>query len=173
MKGIVLDTLTTPVLLLCICILIICSAYFSAAEIGLMSLNRYRLRHLIKKRHKQAVRVGRMLERPDRLLGVILIGNTCANIYASAVVTKLSERVWGDWGLIFGPIVLTIVLLIFGEIGPKTVAALYPQKVAFAVSRSLNIIQRLFYPLVWLANGFTNSLLTFVGIKYIRIEAKI
>ncbi len=141
------------------------SAYFSAAEIGLMSLNRYRLRHLMKKKHKTALRVGRMLERPDRLLGVILIGNTCANIYASAVVTKLSERFWGDWGLVFGPIALTLVLLIFGEIGPKTVAALYPQKVAFTVSRSLNFIQKILYPLVWMANGVTNAILKLIGVK--------
>lgn len=145
--------------------LILLSAFFSGSEIGMMSLNRYRLRTLVRKKVRGAIRVDRLLKRPDRLLSVILIGNTFANILASAVATVLAVRWFGDMGVAIATVVLTLIILIFAEIAPKTVAALYPQRVAWFVSLPLNLLLRVFSPFVWLANGSAGLLLRLFGIK--------
>lgn len=129
-----------------------------------MSLNRYRLRHLARKGRPAAVRVLQLLTRPDRLLGVILIGNTFANIFASAVATILAAHFFGDFGIFIATIVLTFVVLIFGETAPKTLAALYPERVAFPASVILNILLKVFYPFVWLVNIIANTILRLFGI---------
>lgn len=147
------------VLFIILVILIVISGFFSGSETGMMSLNRYRLRHMARKKHKSASRVEKLLRRPDRLLGVILIGNTFANILASAVATVIAVRLYGDIGVIIGSILLTLVILIFSEITPKTIAAIYPEKIAFFSSYLLNGLLKLLYPLVWTANMITNNLL--------------
>lgn len=152
------------VLIFLLLFLIIASGFFSGSEIGMMSLNRYRLRHWVRKKIKRAMRVQQLLERPDRLLGVILIGNTFANILASAVATILAVRLMGDIGIAVSTIALTLVVLIFSEMAPKTVAAMYPEKVAFMVSLPLLILQKLFAPLVWLTSKVANAFLRLFGI---------
>ncbi len=107
-------------------ILLILAAFFAAAETGLMAVNRYRLRHQARMKKRYAMRLLRLLKRPDRLLGAILIGSTFANMFASSLVTLLAFHFWGDRGALFAAICLTIVVLIFAEIMPKTVAAIYP-----------------------------------------------
>lgn len=133
--------------------LIIVSAFFSGSEIGMMSLNRYQLRHLARKKHRAALRVQNLLRHPDRLLSVVLIGNTFANILASAVMTIICVHLTGELGVFIGTILLTLVILIFSEIAPKTVAALYPLRTAFLVALPLNFLSKIFSPLVWFANG--------------------
>lgn len=145
--------------------LILMSAFFSGSETGLMSLNRYRLRHLVGAGDKKAKRVNKLLERPDRLLGMILIGNTFANIMASSLATILFVKVLGDLGVFIATILLTFIILIFAEIAPKTVAALFPQKIAFLVSVPLTLLQKILYPVIWLINGIVNSFLKLFGIK--------
>lgn len=145
--------------------LIVLSAFFSGSEIGMMSLNRYRLRHLAKQKNRSAQRVSQLLIRPDRLLGVILIGNTFANIFAASLATLISVRLFGDIGVAIGTIVLTLIILIFAEVAPKTVAALYPQRVAFLASWPLRILLFLLSPLVWLTNTVANGLLRLLQIK--------
>lgn len=145
--------------------LILLSAFFSSSEIGLMSLNRYRLKHLVKKNNRQAIRVNQMLARPDRLLGVILIGNTFANIIASTLATLIGQRLYGDAGVAAATILLTLVILIISEMTPKTLAALYPQRVAFATSWLLQVISVLFSPLVKLATWTANGILRLFGIS--------
>ncbi len=145
--------------------LLMVSAFFSASETALMALNRYRLRHLAKKQHCAAMRVNHLLRRTDRLLGMILIGNTFANIVASSVATILAVHYWGDYGVFIASLGLTLIVLIFAEIMPKTIAALHSQLIAFAVSLPLSICMKVFYPMIWLANGLANSLLALVGIK--------
>ena len=115
----------TSFLFLTLLILLLVSAYFSGSETAMMSINRYRLRHLAKQKKQAALRVSRLLSRTDRLLGMILIGNTFANIFASAVATVLAVRLWGDYGVAIASVTLTIIVLIFSEIIPKTVAAIY------------------------------------------------
>ena len=157
-----LSILTLVFLLL---ILVFLSAFFSGSEIGMMSLNRYRLRHLVKKKHKQAIRVNKLLARPDRLLSVILIGNTVANILASMLATLVGQRLYGDLGVAVAAMVVTLIILVFAELTPKTLAALHPQQVAFLSSLPLLILQKVFAPLVHLISWITNGILRLFGIS--------
>jgi len=97
------DTIPTQTLLLTLLVLLLISAFFSAAETGIMSLNRYKLRHKAKQQHRGALRVEKMLQRPDRLLGLILIGNNMVNIFASSIGTLLAIRAFGDYGIAVAP----------------------------------------------------------------------
>ncbi|MFZ2322012.1 MAG: CNNM domain-containing protein, partial [Pseudomonas sp.] len=144
--------------------LLACSAFFSSAETGILSLNRYRLRHLAKEGHRGAKRVSALLSRPDRLLGAILIGNNFVNILASAIATVLAIQLWGDAGIAIATVGLTLLLLIFGEITPKTLAALRPEAVAYPLSLPLSVVLKLFYPLVLLLGWISNGLLRLLGI---------
>jgi Mg2+/Co2+ transporter CorB len=129
----------------------------------MMSLNRYRLRHLQKNHHRGARRAARLLERPDRLIGLILIGNNLVNIFASAIATVIAIRLWGNAGIFIATILLTLVILIFAEITPKTIAALHPEKIAFPASLILTPLLKLMFPVVLLVNGVTNGLLRMLG----------
>ncbi|MDZ4335731.1 MAG: HlyC/CorC family transporter [Pseudomonas sp.] len=144
--------------------LLLCSAFFSSSETGILSLNRYRLKHLTKEGHRGAKRVSALLSRPDRLLGTILIGNNFVNILASAIATVLAIKLWGEAGIAIATIGLTLALLIFGEITPKTLAALHPERVAYPFSLPLLVLLKLFYPLVVLLGWITNGLLRLLGI---------
>ena len=130
-----------------------------------MALNKYRLKHLIKQNNRSAKRADKLLKRPDRLLGVILIGNNFVNILAAALTTILCLRLFGDSGVLIGSIVLTMIVLIFAEVTPKTFAANYSEKVALPSSIILKFLQKLLYPLVWIVNFFSNSLLKMFGVK--------
>jgi Mg2+/Co2+ transporter CorB len=144
--------------------LIFLSGFFSSAETGMMSLNRYRLKHLLNNNHRGAKRASKLLERPDRLIGLILIGNNLVNILASAIATVIAIRLWGTSGIFIATITLTLVILIFAEITPKTIAALHPEKVAFPASFILLPLLKIMLPLVWLINRVTNGLLRLLGV---------
>lgn len=146
--------------------LVLISAFFSSAETGLMALNRYRLRHMAREGNKVAKLILDLLKRPDRLLGVILIGNTCANIIASSIATIIGMEFFGEFGVVIATVLLTFVILIFAEIAPKTVAATYPQALAFFCAWPLSLILKLLYPLVWSANFIANNFLKLFGFKY-------
>jgi Mg2+/Co2+ transporter CorB len=130
----------------------------------MMSLNRYRLKHLRKNKHRGARRASKLLQRPDRLIGLILIGNNLVNILASAIATVIAIRLWGDAGILIATAGLTLVILIFAEITPKTIAALHPEEVAFPASLILLPLMKIMYPLVWLVNAITNGLLRLLGV---------
>ncbi|MGO2321160.1 HlyC/CorC family transporter [Vibrio casei] len=157
--------ISTGLLFALLAILILISAYFSSSETGMMSLNRYRLRHLANQGHKGAKRVEKLLERPDRLIGLILIGNNLVNILASAIATIIGMRLYGDYGVAIATGVLTLVILVFAEITPKTLAALYPEKVSYASSILLRLLMKAMAPLVIMVNLITNGLLRLLGIK--------
>lgn len=152
-------------------ILIFISAYFSSSETGMMSLNRYRLRHLEKQKHKGAMRVSKLLSRPDRLIGLILIGNNLVNIAASAIATIIALRISNemgisaDVGVLTATIILTLVILIFAEVTPKTLAALYPEKIAFPSSILLSLLLKVMLPFVVTVNWITNGILMLLGIN--------
>ncbi len=129
----------------------------------MMSLNRYRLKHLQNNKHRGATRAGKLLERPDRLIGLILIGNNLVNIFASAIATVIAIRLWGDAGIFIATFALTLVILIFAEITPKTIAALHPEKIAFPASLILLPLLKILYPLVAAVNWITNGLLRMFG----------
>lgn len=145
--------------------LIILSGFFSSSETGMMSLNRYRLKHMAKTGHKGARRAQSLLNRTDQLIGVILIGNNFVNIFASAIATVIAIRVWGDAGIAVATVLLTIVILIFAEVTPKTLAALFPEKIAFPASYVLGPLLKTLYPLVWSVNLFTGLILKVLGIS--------
>ena len=129
-----MDDISTSMLLVILVVLIALSAYFSGSETGMMSINRYRLRHLVQNNHHGARRVQFLLERPDRLIGLILIGNNLVNIAASSIATILCIRWFGDAGIVIATLALTLIILIFAEVTPKTIAALHPERIAFPSS---------------------------------------
>ena len=131
----------------------------------MMSLNRYRLRHLEKQKHKGAKRVSKLLNRPDRLIGLILIGNNLVNVFASLVAGVIFSRLFGDAGIVYAGLVLTLIILIFAEVTPKTLAALYPEKVAFPSSIILSLLLKLLFPLVIAVNWITNGFLRVLGLS--------
>jgi Mg2+/Co2+ transporter CorB len=151
-------------------ILIIFSGFFSSSETGLMALNRYRMRHLANNGHLGARTAQRLLRKPERLIGLILLGNNLVNILAASIGTVIGIRLFGDNGVWIASLVLTIVLLIFAEVAPKTVAALNPERIAFPASFVLAFLMKVFYPVVWLVNGITHLLLKPFGIQ-VRTEA--
>lgn len=130
----------------------------------MMALNRYRLRHLEKKGHKGAKRAASLLRRPDRLIGVILIGNNLVNTFATALTTIIALRLYGEVGVWYATLILTIVILIFSEITPKTIAALHPEKVAFPFSLILQPLLKVLYPAVWSVNAISNRLARLFGV---------
>ncbi|KTD27103.1 MULTISPECIES: HlyC/CorC family transporter [Legionella] len=150
--------------------LILLSGFFAGSEIGMMSLNRYRLRYLVKKNNKQAIRVNQMLARPDKLLSVVLIGNTLANIVASTIATLIGHRLYGEVGVAIATLFLTVIILVFSEMAPKTLAALYPQQVAFATSLPLKVMQNLLAPIVQIISWITNGILWLFGISVDKVQ---
>lgn len=145
--------------------LILLSGFFSAAETGLMAINRYRLRHKARMQKHSAMLILKLLKRPDRLLGMILIGNCVANIFASSIATLLAIHFMGTDGVILFAAVLTLIILVFAEVAPKTVAALYSEKVARMVAYPVFILLKLFYPLVWFVNTLSNGILYLLHVK--------
>ncbi len=147
--------------------LVLLSAFFSCSETAMMALNRYRLRHQARKGNLTAKRVVKLLDRPDRLLGIVLLGNTFANVMASSVVTMLTLHYFkaDELSLLMATLMLTFVLLIFAETAPKTFAVLHPFKVAFAVSWILQVLLFIVYPFVWIMNLLSNSCLRLFGVK--------
>jgi len=144
--------------------LLLLSAFFSGSETAMMSLNRYRLKHL-RKRHLGARKAYKLLKRPDRLIGIILIGNNMVNILASAIATVIALRLYGDAGIAIATLLLTLAILIFSEVTPKTMAALHPEGIAFTASHILRPLLFVFYPLVWLVNHLSNGLLRLLGVN--------
>lgn len=157
--------MSTLFLIIVLIVLVAISAFFSSSETSLMALNKYRLRHLVKKRIKAAERTQMLLKRPDRLLGAILIGNTFMNIIAASIATILASRFFGEIGILVCTLLFSLFILIFAEVMPKTVAALYAEKVSLTASKPLWLFYRCIYPLVLVVNGIANGLLRPFGIK--------
>lgn len=129
-----------------------------------MSINRYRMKHLARQGHGGARRADALLERPDRLIGLILLGNNLVNIAASAVATIIGIQLLGDAGVFAATIVLTVVILIFSEVTPKTLAALHPERIAYPASYVLTPLQRVIWPFVWVINLTCNGILRLFGV---------
>ncbi len=139
-----------------ILLLTLLSAFFSSSETAMIGLNRYRLRHLVKEKHAGARVANRLLRRPDRLLGVILLGNNLVNFMAASLATVIGIHFFGDAGVVLAPVVLTVYFLIFAEVAPKTIAAHAPEPIAFTAGFVLEPLLRLFYPVVWFINSISN-----------------
>ncbi len=140
-------------------VLLLCSsAYFSGTETAMMAINKYRLKHLVKKKHRAARISNRLLRYPDRLLGVILIGNNLVNFTAATIATIIGMRLFGDTGVLLAPWVLTAVFLVFAEVAPKTLAAERPERWAFKAVYLLEPIQRLLVIPVKMVNLLSNAI---------------
>ncbi len=144
-------------------ILILFSAFFSGSETSMMTINRYRLKHLVNKKHKGAIRVQKLLDRTDRLIGVVLIGNNFVNILASSIATVIGMRLFGDIGIAVATGLLTLIILIFGEVTPKTLAARSPEKIAYPAAFILRPLLTLLYPFVWAVNSISSILIRLFG----------
>lgn len=146
-------------------VLILLSAYFSSSETSMMALNRYRLRHLANAGDRSAKRVAKLLERPDRLIGVILLGNNLVNLLAASIATVIGIRLFGEAGVAIASMVLIVVILVFGEVAPKTLAAINPERVAYPTAYILGPLLKILYPVVWALNAVANGLLRIFGIS--------
>lgn len=140
-------------------VLLVLSAFFSGSETALMSINRYRLRHMAKEGHRGAKLAQHLLERPDRLIGLILLGNNFVNILASAITTVAFIQIAGEAGILLGTAFLTVVVLIFAEVAPKTIAAYHPERLAYAASFVLYPLLKVAYPLVRVINALAGGML--------------
>lgn len=160
-----MDDIPLSVLGVTLVVMLVLSGFFSASETGLMALNRYRLRHKARTGHKGALRASKLLEHPDRLMGLILLGNNFVSILASSLAALIAIHFLGEAGIPLAAFLMTLVLLIFGEVAPKTVAAIHPELIAYPASVILVPLLKLCYPLVWAVNLIANNLLRLVGIS--------
>jgi Mg2+/Co2+ transporter CorB len=154
-----LNDIHLGVLIGALALLIGLSAFFSGSETALMALNRYRLRHLAEKGHRAAGLTKRLLERTDRLIGLILLGNNAVNIFASSLATVIAIRIWGESAITWAWVPLTLIVLIFAEVTPKTLAALRPERLAFPSAWVYTPLLKITYPLVWAVNIAANNIL--------------
>ncbi len=145
--------------------LLLLSAFFSGSETALMTLNRYRLLHRVKQKHKGAIKANRLLKRPDRLIGLILLGNNFVNILASSLATVIAIRMGGEQMIPAAAGLLTLAVLIFSEVTPKTLAAIKPEILAYPAAWIYTPLLKLLYPIVWVVNLIANLLLRIVGIN--------
>ncbi|HEX5340808.1 MAG TPA: HlyC/CorC family transporter [Gammaproteobacteria bacterium] len=160
-----MDTVPLWIMIGGLILLLIVSAFFSASETSLISLNRYRLRHLARSGHRGAQLAERLWQRPDRFIGIVLLGNTLSNIAASALATLIALRIGGDSMVAVMTVLLALLVLIFSEVAPKTLAALYPERLAFPASYILLPLLQVLYPVVWLVNLLANAVLRLFGIS--------
>jgi Mg2+/Co2+ transporter CorB len=162
-----LDEIPLHTLLIAFVVLLVLSAFFSISETSMMALNRYRLRHLVKTGHRGARLTSQLLSRPDRLLGVVLLGNNLINAAAAALITVITFRLLGEseFALTVGTVAVTFFILVFGEISPKVMGASYPERIAFPASYVLTPLLKLAYPIIWFVNLFVNGLLWLLRLK--------
>jgi Mg2+/Co2+ transporter CorB len=148
-------------------LMLILSAFFSGSETSLMTLNRYRLKHLVKLKHSGAIKAHNLLQRPDHLISLILLGNNFVNVAASSLTTVIAIRLYGESesSIAIAAGILTIVILIFSEVAPKTLAAIKPEILAFPAAWVFIPLLKLFYPIVWTINLIIGLLLKLVGIN--------
>lgn len=158
-----MDDIPLSVLFGTLFLLIIFSAFFSSSETAMVALNRYRLRHLAQEGKRSAIISEQLLARPDRLFGLILLGNNLVNILAASIATVIGIRLLGDLGVAIAPFILVAVFLIFAEVMPKTLAAMKPESIAFPASYLLYPMMKVAYPAVWVINWISNGLLSLFG----------
>ncbi|MDG6777442.1 HlyC/CorC family transporter [Thiomicrorhabdus sp. zzn3] len=166
-----MNSLDLPILFGILLLLIILSAIFSSSETGMMALNKYRLKHHAKSGNKAAIKAQKLLRTPDRLLGVILLGNNFVNIFASSIATIIAMQLLGEAGIALAAGLLTLVVLIFAEVAPKTLAAMYPEKIAYPAAYFLEPLLKLLYPIVWFVNFFANGFLKLFGARLHQEES--
>lgn len=152
-------------------LMLVLSAFFSGSETSLMTLNRYRLRHLVKLKHKGAIKAQTLLQRPDRVLGLILLCNNFVNNFASSIATVIAIKLYADEesSVAIAAALVTLVMLIFSEVTPKTLATIKPELLAFPSAWVYTVLLKIFYPLVWLVNTLAHCLLHQIGVDTSKV----
>ncbi len=145
--------------------MVLLSGLFAAAETALLSLNRYRLRHLVRAGHPGARRADALLRNPDRFIGLVQLGNNFCDILASSAATLIALQVWGEQAIAIAAGVLTIFALVFGEVAPKTLAARHPEQVAFPAAYALSALMAVLLPIVVSVNFVANGVLRLLGVR--------
>jgi len=159
------DDVSVAVLMGLLATLLVLSAFFSGSETALMSLNRYQLRHKARSGHRGAKLAEQLLQRPDRLIGLILLGNNLVNFSAASLVAIIALKIGGQPAVALGTLILTLVVLVFSEAAPKTLAALHPERIAFPAAIIYYPLLKITYPLVWLTNIASNGVLYLLGVR--------
>jgi len=159
------DDIPLEPLFILLAILLILSAFFAATETALMRVNKYRIRHLARKGNRNAVLAEKLLKQPEKLIAFILFGNNLVNFVAASIVGVISMEIGGPTGVAIGTILLTIIVLLIAESPPKTLAALFPEKIALPASRIYYPLVKLFKPLYFFINFFTNIILKILDSK--------
>ena len=159
------EDVSLPALFGLLVFLLILSACFSGSETALVSLNRYQLRHKARQGHRSARLAERLLQRPDRLIGLILLGNNLVNFSAASLVALIALEIGGEPAVAVGTLLLTLAVLIFSEAAPKTLAALHPERIAFPAALVYYPLLKVTYPIVWLTNTASNGVLRLLGVQ--------
>ena len=146
-------------------VLIALSAFFSGSETALMTVNRYRLRHRAEHGHRGAQLALALLERPERLIGLILLGNNFVNILASSLATIIAIELGGEGAIAMAAGILTLAVLVFGEVAPKTLGARHPERLAYPAAYVYTPLLKLLYPVVWMVNLAVTGLLTLLRVE--------
>ncbi|MDG2434185.1 MAG: CNNM domain-containing protein [Gammaproteobacteria bacterium] len=159
------DDIPLGTLFTILALLIILSAFFAGTETALMRLNKYRVRNLSKKGNKGAILAEKLLKQPDKLIAFILFGNNLVNFVAASIVGVVSMQIGGPSGVAIGTLLFTIIVLLFADSAPKTIAAIFPEKIALPASHIYYPLIKLMRPLLIIINTFTNLLLRFLRVK--------
>ena len=159
------DDIPLGTLFTILALLIILSAFFAGTETALMRLNKYRVRNLSKKGNKGAILAEKLLKQPDKLIAFILFGNNLVNFVAASIVGVVSMQIGGPSGVAIGTLLFTIIVLLFADSAPKTIAAIFPEKIALPASHIYYPLIKLMRPLLIIINTFTNLLLRFLKVK--------
>jgi Mg2+/Co2+ transporter CorB len=170
-----LDEFSLATLFIALVIILILSGFFSSSETSMMSLNRHRLNHLVRKGNKSAKLTSKLLAKTDKLLGSILFGNTLLNVAAATLTEVIVLRIFGhgnNTALILGSLIITFVILIFSEILPKVIASSHPERVALSASYGLAFFIKLFYPVVFIATAIVRTALSLLRIKVQTDQSK-
>ena len=160
-----MHSISTEILIIVLVILFLLSAFFSGSETALMSINKYKMRHQAKLNNKGAKAAKKLLENPDKVIGVILLGNNLTNILITQIATLISLRLYGDIGLAIATGLLTIFILIFAELTPKTIGEMHSEKIAYSSSLLYRPMLVILYPLVFTINFIANTIIKVIGLK--------
>ena len=160
------DSSSITGLLILAVVLILLSMIFSASESAFLSINKLRLRLLRNKKDKRAIRAGKLLDKKEKLLNTILVGNNIVNIALSAIITSIALELFGPAGVGYATVIVTILLLIFGEIAPKTIGTRHPEGVAFLLAPLIKFFGWIFIPVVFVLTKVTRLIASVFGVKF-------
>jgi putative hemolysin len=153
-----------PFALLGLIFLIVSSAFFSGSETALMAVDRWRIRHLSRQK-KRARLVEKTLREPEKFIGTILLGNNLVNVAASALATWMAISLVGEGGVIWAALIMTLIILVFAEITPKTIAAYYPEQMAILIVQPIYALIKVLYPVVRVLSAMSNILIVLARLE--------